>query len=223
MRLADFKNIHAGWDAWVLGSGATLTHVDPSFFERKIVIATNRVAERMRLYDGGFQVYTHTHYHHEDALPLANAYPGYWVFAPEGEQGFAGQPTVEHERVVYYPHVPTVFDFDPWRQQPPEDGLLVGSTSLHGSMHLAAYMGAKNIILVGADCGLLDGATNQSGYQSGDLKNNDHLEWLGRWEQHLRLVKRWLTEQYDVNVYSLLPFLNPNMEGHTWQGPSVPS
>ena len=225
MRLEDFAGIATGDDIYVLGSGATLTHIDPGFFDNKTVIATNRVAERMGLYERGVQVYTHTHYHHEDALPLADKYRGYLFFAPEGDQGFAGQPTTRHEQIIYYPHTPTVYDFNPWRQAPPAGGLLVGSTSLHGSMHLAAHMGAANIILAGADCGLLDGEANQTGYRSGNLYEADEqwrLEWLSRWEQHLRLVKAWLQEQYPVRISSLLPFLNPNLEGHNWTPAPIP-
>lgn len=219
MTLRRWEGRHIGDDIYVLGSGATLTHIDPDFFIGKTVVATNRVAERMGLYNSP-HTYTHTHYHAEDAVPLAREFPEHWFFAPLGEEGHAGLPA-EADRlrnIVYYPHQPTVYDFHPDTAWPPDGGLMVGSTSLHGSMHLAAHMGAATIILVGADCGILDGATNQAGYQSGNLKQGDQLAWLARWEQHLRLVKQKLIDVYGVRVYSLNPFVNPNLEGHTWEG-----
>jgi hypothetical protein len=221
MTVAPFFNWHKGDDIWVLGSGATLSHVNPEFFRGKIVVATNRVAERMGLYDmRDVKVYTHTHYHAEDAVPLARQYPRHLFFAPNGEQGHAGLPQ-ESDRlrnITYYPHQPTKYGFTVEEAWPPVGGLIVGSTSLHGSMHLACVMGARNVILVGADCGLLDGRTNQGGYVSGNLRS-DPLPFLARWNQHLIEVASELREVYGVNIYSLNPFVNLNLEGHEWVSP----
>ena len=214
-----FKNWFNGSDIYVLGSGATLSHINPHFFEEKIVIATNLVAERLDLYRITGQVYTHGHYH-IDMIPLAVKYPN-WFFTPQGNEGLTGQlPDRAPTNLVFYQHKPSHYEFDvdqAWPNSP--DGLLVGSTSLHGSMHLAAHMGASNIILVGADCGILDGETNHTDYKSGNLVTSDAKEWLHRWEMHLRQVKRKLIQEYPgLEIYSLNPFLNPNLEGHKWEG-----
>jgi hypothetical protein len=119
--------------------------------------------------------------------------------------------------VIYYPHPATSYDFVVEKAVHP-DGLIVGSTSIHGSMHLAAHMGAANIIMVGADCGMIDGKFNQEGYVSGNLETSDPDFWLARWETHLRQVKAYLCDRYEVNIYSLNPFLNMNLEGHEWRG-----
>jgi hypothetical protein len=82
-------------------------------------------------------------------------------------------------------------------------------------------LGARNVILVGADCGLLDGEANQAGYKSGNLTGDDPLSWLGRWEQHLRAVSDKLRAVYGVRIYSLNPFVNLNLEGHEWTKPNM--
>lgn len=218
--LATWEGRHRGEDVYVLGSGPTVGYIDPWFFTGRVVVATNRVAERLGLYDMPCTVYTHTHYHAEDAVPLAREHPKHWFFAPNGDQGHAGMP-LEADRlrnIVYYPHQTTRYDFDVDAAWPPTGGLLVGSTSLHGSMHLACLLGARNVILVGADCATLDAATNQAGYQSGNLRVEDPLPWLRRWQQHLMMVKHKLEDVYGVRIYSLLPFANGNMDGHVWQG-----
>jgi len=92
----------------------------------------------------------------------------------------------------------------------------VGSTGVHGAMHLACMLGASNIILVGVDCGLLDGKTNHGEYVSGNLASGDVLDWLARWDGHLRQVKNVLIDVYGVRIYSLNPFVNLNLEGHEW-------
>jgi len=78
-------------------------------------------------------------------------------------------------------------------------------------MHLAAWLGASNIVLVGADCGTIDGDGRVKDYPSG------HAPWA-LYNQHLLRMKQWLRENYSVEVYSLNPFVNFNLEGHTFQG-----
>ena len=214
-----FKNWHEGKDIYVLGSGATLSHINPSFFADKVVVATNYVAERLNLYDNCDWLYTHGHYHAE-MLVLAQKYPQ-WFFAPQGDRGYAGQPPAgAPKNIIFYEHKPTDYNFEPdeaWPDSP--NALIVGSTSIHGSMHLAAHLGASTIILVGVDCGILDGETNHAGHQLGDLGGTSAEDWLSRWEIHLRKMKQKLKKEYPgLGIYSLNPFLNLNLEGHRWEG-----
>jgi hypothetical protein len=201
-------------DIYVLGSGTTLGYVRASFFDGKTVVSTNNAAARMDLYDRDCNLITHSHYH-EDIYPLAEQYPNHLFYAPEGDQGFEGKPERIMPNVNFYPHPPTKFDFRV-EESVKLGGFIVGSSSIHGSMHIAAVMGADTIILVGADCGMLDGMTNMEGYASGNLVNDDARMWLDRWEQHLRMVKAWLQDHYGVEIYSINPFLNLNLEGHVW-------
>ena len=202
-------------DWWVIGSGPSLTYVDPWFFNGKNVVAVNSAGERLGLYvSRPRRLLTFTHYH-EELLYLADKYEGYEFYAPEGDQGFAGQPTEYRDNITYFPHPETTYEFDVEKASV-SDGLLVGSTSLHGAMHLACVKGAENLILVGADCGFIDGQSNQIGYQSGNLVTDDACAWMARWNDHLIDVKHWLIAKYGVRVYSLNPFVNFNLEGHTW-------
>jgi hypothetical protein len=100
--------------------------------------------------------------------------------------------------------------FDPYKHAK-DDEIVFGSSSIHGSMHLAAWMGAKNIMLVGADCGSIDGQHRVDQYPSG------HQPW-DLYNRHLMRMKAWLNDKYSVEVYSLNPFVNFNLEGHTFQG-----
>lgn len=208
-------------DIYVLGSGATLDYIKPTFFENKHVIATNLVGERLGLYDIGCRrLFTHSHYH-EDTFMLAEKYPHHFFWTPLGDQGHSAEPKRDDlPNVVFYPHEPTKYDFnvdDAWPRH--ESGLIVGSTSVHGSMHLACKLGASTVILVGVDCGLLDGRANQQGYESGNLVTSDTIGWLARWELHLREVKDRLRAVYQVDFHSLNPFINLNLEGHEWTNP----
>jgi len=92
-----------------------------------------------------------------------------------------------------------------------DNSLVIGSSSIHGSMHLAAYLGAKFIVLVGADCGTLGGAERVDGYVQGE-----HPWEL--YELHLRDMKQRLFEMYGCQVYSLNPFINYSLEGTQYRG-----
>lgn len=201
---------------YVLGSGATLDYIDPQFFKGETVIAVNEVGVRLGLYDIKMNLHTFTHYHYH-AFELAEMFPKHKIHAPMGDAGFAGTPSEQPKNVTFYGHYPTTFDFDPSRKWP-TGGILIGSTSVHGAMHLACKMGAEHVVLAGVDCGLLDSKTNHGDYLSGNLTDGDPLAWLTRWEHHLRAVKAVLTEEYGVGIYSLNPFVNLNLEGHTWKG-----
>lgn len=206
---------------YVLGSGPTAGLIHPSFYEGQNVVATNLVGERLGLYERGgcAKLLTHSHYH-EDTYLLAGKYPNYMFWTPNGDRGFEGKPgRTDLGNVFHYPHKVTSYDFnvdEAWPDNP--TGLVVGSTSVHGSIHLACKFGATHIILVGVDCGMLDGQVNQQGYLSGNLDAGDPMPWLARWELHLRQVTNRISQEYDVRIHSLNPFLNLNLEGHQWRG-----
>lgn len=212
------RNVHLGETVWVIGSGASLSFVDARFFDDKVIVATNLAAHGLGL--SARKTYVHSHYH-QNVEEQKQLHPD-WVYVTcFGDRGFAGKPKKRIDGIHYYHHYPTG-EYESGKGWHP-DGLIVGPSSIHGSMHLAAHMGAANIILCGADCGLLDGKSNYDNYldemgnrQSGDLITSDALLWLGRWEKYLRMVKRDLTEYYDVRIYSLNPFLNLNLEDHSF-------
>jgi hypothetical protein len=78
-------------------------------------------------------------------------------------------------------------------------------------MHLAAHLGASTIILVGADCGTLDGEHRVKDYPDGD-------KLWALYNKHHKLMKDWLEQNYSVKIHSLNPFINLNLEGHTFKG-----
>lgn len=218
MILADLAGRHPGCDVWVLASGPTAGFVSREFFRGKVVVGVNQAAARHGLFDVDCTVYTYSHYHC-DVLPLAEQHPGHVFVACEGDQGFPGSPKRRLPNIIYHPHQPTEYDFDVERAWPPAGGLIVGSTSTHGAMHLACHLGASSVILIGADCGLLDGKANEDGHVSGNLATADPMPWLGRWNHHLSLVADRLRSEYGCGIHSLNPWVNLNLEGHEFTGP----
>jgi len=207
--LSDLRNKHAGKTIYVLGSGPTLSFIKPNFFEDKIVISTNFAAQV-----AGIKAdYVFSHYHADLSKLLTSAKYGLTL----------RRDTVTHkewtedipDNLVFVnqdSYSPPGASWNPFTTHTPrEDSLVYGSSSIHGSMHLAAWLGGSSIVLVGADCGVLDGKERIDGYPQGDNP------W-SLYNQHHKLMKDWLADRYGVGVYSLNPFINFNLEGHKFQG-----
>jgi hypothetical protein len=207
MKLEQLHNKHAGETVWVIGSGSSLGFIHPEFFDNKTTVAVN-LSGRIH----GFKPnYLFSHYHEVVARNLDDDSIGVslqrdtltnkpWVNAPNN--------------VCFFPNFsdePAGEAWDPYERQPLPNSLVYGSSSLHGAMHLAAHMGARFVILVGADCGTIDGEHRIAEYPQGDTPWNIY-------EQHNRRMKQWLQEHYACHVYSLNPFINFNLEGHNFEG-----
>ena len=78
-------------------------------------------------------------------------------------------------------------------------------------------MGAANVILIGHDCGLLDGQQRLPGLPVALAGDKFHRDFLGKIEPQSQAVREWLHQKYGCNVYSLNPFLNFGLEGHTYE------
>ena len=208
-----FRGRHLGETIWVTGSGATLDHVPKRFWAGKTVVCTNRSGEAIGLDD----FYSVTHYH-LDAHILADARPDLPVIVPMVEQGigYPAKTRPDQPNVYFVETNPQMYSqFDTAEYWPTNtDHLVCGPTSLHMAMHFAAYLGASTIILVGADCGLIDDRDAVEGYAPGDPKP------LAVWEEQLPKVARKLRSM-GVGVMSLNPFVNLALEGHRFRGPTV--
>ena len=210
MGLEDYNLLHEGETIYVIGSGATLDYLSPDFFDDKLSITVNFSGSVF----GMKNYYCFSHYH-GDAVHEARLDESIAVFIPLREhgtdaefQGFMPKIVTFHTRtgrpgVSFNPH-----DKD-WPVE--YDQLVIGSSGIHGAMHLAAYMGAKFIVLVGADCGSLGGKDRVDGYVTGDT------HWA-LYEQHLRAMKQRLWDVYSCQVYSLNPFVNYSLEGVQYRG-----
>lgn len=207
MLLSELAGKHEGETVWVTGSGRSLSFIDANFFDDKITVAVNFSA---RLH-GFVPTYLFSHYHKNVLSNLdADSIAVTLERDTLSNQRWPDAP----DNVCFYPHAssePAGEKWDPYSKPPLQGSLVYGSSSLHGAMHLAAFVGARFIVLVGADCGTLDGEHRIEDYPDGAKP------W-DIYEQHNRRMKQWLREKYECDVYSLNPFLNFNLEGHTFQG-----
>ena len=211
MEWSELEGLHDGETLWVLGSGPSLNYIDGAFFDDKVTVSTNFSARALGIHPH----YAFSHYHHNAESLLADS---------------SCVVTIEHDTITQslwqdeQPHhlvlAPTQYDRPPgsaWNpitsHKPGLDQITYGSSSLHGAMHLAAHLGASHIMLVGADCGQIDGADRVNNYHA----QGGHTLWQ-LYDDHHQLMKQYLERRYPVKVHSLNPFINLNLEGHRFQG-----
>jgi N-dimethylarginine dimethylaminohydrolase len=82
-------------------------------------------------------------------------------------------------------------------------------------------MGAKNIILIGHDCGKVDNEMHVKDYnkQNAVMKGRAYVKWMKSAKVEIKTIdaKRKLKQHWKVNVYSLNPFINFGLEGHKYE------
>lgn len=219
MELSALRHLHPSSTVWVVGSGGTLNYLSPAFFDDKLVVATNTAPIRFGIVRPS---YVFTHYH--SVVPEALASGAIVVTLAcdtKTQQPWQGDVP---KRLVLVQQDNYVGPSDRWdpntTHRPRPDTLAYGSSSLHGAMHLAAWLGAAHIVMVGADCGKLDGTANLDGYGALGGGGSELDRILSLYERDHRRMKQYLSSTYGVNVYSLNPFVNLNLEGHTFAGPN---
>jgi hypothetical protein len=211
-KLSDLRNLHPGETIWVLGSGPSLNFIEPEFFDDKVCVTVNFVGRTFGLKS----FYAYSNYH---GSVLENAFGENLKIAVVlardtlSQKSWPGEVPDNIALSEANSYAPPGSSWDPYKMRPPDGQIVYGSSSIHGAIHLAAHLGAKNIVLVGADCGLIDDEVNVSEYPI-----PTEIYSLRVWNEHTQVLKRWLGEKYGVRVYSLNPFINLNLEGHTFRG-----
>lgn len=213
----ELKEVHGGQDIWILAAGASMNYVKPSFFDNKITIGVNRVCKAFRCdyviaKDGrGFkEILSSIDYNTKLVLS-------------KHESGNLHQNlnSVDFEHFIFeHPAKP--------REEPQLDcikkessQIVVSYSTITSAIHFAAFLGAKNIMICGHDCGTLDGDSTITEYYK-NIKpqqgtENAYVSWLSLIENHTVTVCNRLQKEYDCNIHSLNPFINLNLEGHKYE------
>ncbi len=219
-KITELKDVHMGEDIYIIASGKSCDYIDPSFFDNKLTIGINQVYKRfktkylLRKEPVNDKILSES----GDAIHLISV----------GDRGHGDQLNLQNVSNKYNNHEVQIYCFDhnPNRWENitfPKKGdnkLIVSWSTITSGIHAAAYMGAKNIIILGHDCGSLDGEANFIGYHTQQTMvqkdENEYKEWLRGIENQTIQTKQYLQEQYKVNICSLNPFINFGLEGHTY-------
>lgn len=224
--LKEFKNIHPNSDIYIICSGPSLDFIDRDFFNNKITIGINQIYKKLNV---KYLVRKETKLLHK----VINETKDTIHFISKGNCGGGNIDNLKIVRkkysdrdIVIYEHPPNVVERPITKGffcSLKEDSLIVSWSTVTTAIHLAMYMGAKNIILVGHDCGTLNNKCNTNGYHDNasykiaHVKGEeDYRKWLPKIEKQTLELKSVLKEVYNCNVYSLNPFINFGLEGNTY-------
>ena len=218
--ISELKNKHKGEDIWIVLAGSSMNYVSDSFFENKIVLGSNQVYKH---YSCNYIVmkdcmetprYTRSVQEcKEKNIPLI--FSEYYKGDDSKELN-----TPDYENSYVFKHNSKRTEFDYNLENLKEDEILSSKSTAASIIHIAAYMGAKNIILCGHDCGRLDGDMYYEGYMESDWISSEN--WSGidshtsKIEIETQKLRLYLMETYDCNIHSLNPFLNLGLEGHNF-------
>lgn len=214
--IKELKGIHQDEDIYVIGAGASLDFIDPSFFEGKIVIGTNQVYKKVKC----------DYLIRKEVKFLKPALEtGAKVIVSEYDSGNLNSGAdklntnkLDHPNLYYFQHLDNLHD-QVNTTVIGTDKLVVSFSTITSGMHLAAYMGAYNIILVGHDCGSLNGKMTFNGYYNSIADTpwqswDQYKAWLKVIEKQTISVKEALIKHYECNVVSINPFVSLNLENN---------
>ncbi len=206
--IGSLENIHAGEDIFVVGAGKSGDFIDPSFLDCRIAIGVNQAYKR-------FDNLTYTV--KKDGITNHEAGLGMPFIVPEFQYGGAGKQNPDGD--YFFKHNQnkntdiTMLDLHP-------DGgrFIVSFSTITSAIHIAAFMGARSIFLIGHDCGTLDGESSFTGYHT-EKPNlwssfDTYNDWLTKIEPQTALVRDYVLKNYNCNVYSINPFVSLRLEGH---------
>lgn len=210
----ELKNSHPDSTIYVLAAGASMNTVCGSFFKDKIVIAVN---ETYKFFPAQYIVVKEK----ESLWEAVRSFPVHRakIVASEYDCGDRGIKNTDFAGEFYYfKHLPnrhTIVNLAPLDNP---GWLVVSYSTITSAVHLAYFLGASNIVLCGHDCGSIDGEFYFRGYNPPMTPEayKKAKNFITQFEpQTLTLVNELRVK--GINVYSLNPFINLGLEGHTYE------
>ena len=217
------KDLHYTETIYIICAGSSTTYFEPSFFADKIVIGVNNVFKKFPCsYVIAKDLLEHPRFTRmveeikEVGIPL---------IYPEHHTGHHKDPknNIDYELGYMFEHLDnkSADMNDEVLSVIGTDKLVVSRSTITSAINLAAYMGAFNIVLVGHDCGTIDGVLYEPNYTESDWGSADNYaskhEWVATIESNTLEVKKKIKEVYNCNIYSLNPFINFGLEGHKYK------
>lgn len=209
--IGELKNIHEGHDIYVVASGASAGYIDPGFFDNKLAIGVNQVWERFTNLD----YIVRKESKGMNVAIAASKLSGFKTICSGHNCGtlrYAKNESADY----YFEHLDNKLE-EIDLSVVGTDKIVVSYSTITSAIHIAAYMGAANIILIGHDCGTLDGKANIAGYAESPHGAQFYREFLAVIEPQTLALRAKLKEVYGCNVYSLNPFVNLGLEGHEYK------
>lgn len=217
--ITELKDKHKGEDIYIIASGKSIDFIDDSFFDGKILIGVNQAYKKIWC---DYLVRKETKFIKDsletDSIVIVSEYDSGNLNSGEAKLNIN---KIDHDNLYYFQHLDnghTKIDTSVFGT----DKIVVSFSTITSAIHIAAYMGAKNIILVGHDCGTINSEMTFKGYYN-SIKDTpwqdwkQYKSWLKLIESQTVIVKTEIKKHYDTNVVSINPFVSLNLENNIYQ------
>ena len=217
--ITELKDKHKGEDIYIIASGKSIDFIDDSFFDGKILIGVNQAYKKIWC---DYLVRKETKFIKDsldtDSIVIVSKYDSGNLNSGEDKLNIN---KIEHDNLYYFEHLDnghTQIDTSVFGT----DKIVVSFSTITSAIHIAAYMGAKNVILVGHDCGTINSEMTFKGYYN-SIKDTpwqdwkQYKSWLKVIESQTVIVKNEIKRHYDANVVSINPFVSLNLENNIYQ------
>lgn len=208
--ITELKDKYTGYDIYVVAAGPSAGYINPHFFNNKVAIGVNQVwynfwnLDYIVCKDGGAIT---------KAIKGAESF-GFELIVSKYQNGMRKWGKNEGGDYVFDHVKNEIEELD--LSIVGTGKIVVSYSTITSAIHIAAYMGADNIILVGHDCGTIDGEVNMPGYTEPPHGSSFYRKFINDIEPQTLALREKLQEVYGVNIYSLNPFINLGMEGHEY-------
>jgi len=207
--LTDLDNVHYGQTVWVVASDSSLGYFPEGFFEQRAVITINtpHVPSRycVTKHDGG----------DEWLQSMIDKHPRTQYVASRHAYGNTALPSTQVQGAIIFEHDRNrVAIFDPRKDIPDDPAkLLVSYSTLGSALHLAARMGARTCMVVGASGGSFGGDV----YYDGEYQPNHVTHLVGETSRQTQGICDELQRRYGTMFVTVLPWANLRLGGVTFE------
>ena len=214
--LAELRNRHQGRTIYIVGSGPTLDKYDLRFLKDEITICVNWAFRHCT--DPTFQITKH----HETAVECLTSTTSTTCVVSEKNSSHTSvaEELQQNDRVVLFAHPPSnksgPIKWSTSDAEKPE--LLVSWSTITSAMHLAAYLGASTVVLVGYDGGVFPQQRNVSGYKRRTAPDLFHKHRYWAFVDQTLQARNLLESAYDTRYIAMTPFLGLDLEGTAFIG-----
>ena len=200
--ISSLENAHKGEDIYVVGGGKSLDYYPPNFFKNKTVLAVNQAS----------RIVPATYVVRKENSKTGNV-P---IIASKHVAGRIEGSTNKADYIFEHGQNDcSTINVD--ELHPHGNKIVVSWSTITSAIHLAAFMGARTIFLVGHDCATIDGEQTASGYYDGVerfTQEQDYSLWLSVIAPQTMFLRNYLTKEYQVPLITLSPFIGLKHEGH---------
>jgi len=212
--ISDLKNSEEGKDVYIIGSGKSLDYINLSFFDGKTTIGISDVHKQIECKYNVTKEGQHLKriINESDSTFIVSHYCN-------GRLGFTSNKVDIDETHYYFEHKSN--DHELHLEELDSDRIIVSWATVNTALHIAYYLGAKNIILAGCDCGTIDGESNYNNYRDKDspappINKKWYDNWLKNISKDILILANELRKR-GIGVISLNPFINFQLEGHIYK------